>query len=84
VPLPKCLLQKDINLILKCLFLPEKADFLNDYLREFGLFTPVMSHLHDDQVDPTLDAINRVKRDRRQSHICFRLIRYDTKHLEYF
>jgi hypothetical protein len=25
-----------------------------------------------------------VKCDRRQSHICFRLIGYDTKHLEYF
>ena len=25
-----------------------------------------------------------VKCNRRQSHICFRLIGYDTKHLEYF
>jgi hypothetical protein len=28
--------------------------------------------------------ISLLKCDRRQSHICFRLIGYDTKHLEYF
>jgi hypothetical protein len=28
-------------------------------------------------------TISLLKCDRRQSHICFRLIGYDTKHLEY-
>jgi hypothetical protein len=28
--------------------------------------------------------ISLLKCDRRQSHICFRLIGHDTKHLEYF
>jgi len=38
-------------------FLPEGAPFLGEYLLEFGKFTAIMSHLHDDQIDPTLDAI---------------------------
>ena len=33
------------------------ADFLSDYLSEFSKFTPTMTHQHDDQIDPTLDAI---------------------------
>ena len=38
-------------------FLPENAHFLSDYIEEFSSFTPKMSHKHDDQIDPTLDAI---------------------------
>lgn len=38
-------------------FLPADADWLNDYLSEFRKFTPLMTHKHDDQIDPTLDAI---------------------------
>lgn len=37
--------------------LPSNAAWLSEYLSEFGKFTPVMSHAHDDQVDATLDAI---------------------------
>jgi len=37
--------------------LPADATFLSDYLSEFSAFTKDMSHAHDDQIDPTLDAI---------------------------
>ena len=35
-------------------FLPEDAEWLTDYLAEFGSFPNAK---HDDQVDPTMDAI---------------------------
>lgn len=38
--------------------LPESAPWLSDYLMEFEAFTKEGSHAHDDQIDPTLDAIN--------------------------
>ncbi len=38
--------------------LPEYAPFLSDYKGEFSAFNLAMSHPHDDQVDPTLDAID--------------------------
>lgn len=37
--------------------LPREAHFLSDYKQEFRKFTPMMTHEHDDQIDPTLDAI---------------------------
>jgi len=37
--------------------LPERASWLLDYKAEFSKFTREMSHKHDDQIDPTLDAI---------------------------
>lgn len=40
--------------------IPRKAFWLNDYVDEFAKFTPVMSHKHDDQIDPTLDAISEM------------------------
>jgi predicted phage terminase large subunit-like protein len=36
---------------------PADAPWLNDYISEFEGFSPDMTHLHDDQIDPTLDAI---------------------------
>lgn len=39
-------------------YLPEDAQWLNAYLSEFSSFTPLMTHMHDDQIDPTLDAID--------------------------
>jgi predicted phage terminase large subunit-like protein len=39
-------------------YLPTNADYLSDFLSEFRKFTPLMTHLHDDQIDPTLDAID--------------------------
>lgn len=39
-------------------FLPEDAPWLSDYKGEFAKFTPMMTHAHDDQIDPTLDAID--------------------------
>jgi predicted phage terminase large subunit-like protein len=37
--------------------LPERAPWIADYKAEFSAFNKEMSHDHDDQVDPTLDAI---------------------------
>jgi predicted phage terminase large subunit-like protein len=37
--------------------LPRNAHWLDSYLHEFGLFTPLMTHKWDDQIDPTMDAI---------------------------
>jgi predicted phage terminase large subunit-like protein len=41
-------------------FLPKQAKWLGEYLAEFGKMTPHMSHKHDDQIDPTLDAIHEM------------------------
>ena len=40
--------------------LPESAPWLSDYLMEFEAFTLEGSHAHDDQIDPTLDAIKEM------------------------
>lgn len=37
--------------------LPRNAAWLSDYKQEFNKFTPLMRHAHDDQIDPTMDAI---------------------------
>lgn len=37
--------------------LPLGADFVHDYKEEFRKFTPLMTHKHDDQIDPTMDAV---------------------------
>lgn len=37
--------------------LPENAPFTNDFIAECEAFTADDSHLHDDQVDPMIDAI---------------------------
>jgi predicted phage terminase large subunit-like protein len=39
------------------IFLPTDAEWLSDYQLEFRKFTPMMTHKWDDQIDPTLDAI---------------------------
>ena len=41
----------------KHIYLPKNADWLHDYKEEFRKFTPLMSHKHDDQIDPTMDAV---------------------------
>jgi len=38
-------------------WIPEEADWISDYITEFNKFTPLMTHKHDDQIDPTMDAI---------------------------
>ncbi|NIV93753.1 phage terminase large subunit [candidate division KSB1 bacterium] len=38
----------------------ESAYWLDEYLYEFEKFTPTMTHKHDDQIDPTLDAIHEM------------------------
>lgn len=42
------------------LYLPQNAEWLYDYKVEFERFSPLMTHKHDDQIDPTLDAIERM------------------------
>ncbi len=37
--------------------LPKNAEYLHDYKEEFRKFTPLMTHKHDDQIDPTMDAV---------------------------
>ncbi len=37
--------------------IPRRAPWLHSYKQEFADFTKAMSHAHDDQIDPTLDAI---------------------------
>ena len=38
--------------------LPEGASFVEGFVDECSSFSPTMSHLHDDQVDPMIDAID--------------------------
>lgn len=38
--------------------IPKKAVWIYDYTEEFRQFNTYLSHAHDDQVDPTIDAIN--------------------------
>lgn len=38
--------------------IPEQSEWILDYKSEFSKFTPMMTHKHDDQIDPTLDAID--------------------------
>jgi len=38
-------------------FLPVGVDWLSDYILEFSKFTALLNHKHDDQIDPTMDAI---------------------------
>ncbi len=37
--------------------LPLDVDWMNDYKEEFRKFSPMMNHKHDDQIDPTMDAV---------------------------
>tara|TARA_R110000796_G_scaffold233957_1_gene352560 strand:- start:1794 stop:2543 length:750 start_codon:yes stop_codon:yes gene_type:complete len=37
--------------------LPLNCDWIYDYKDEFSKFTPLMNHKHDDQIDPTMDAV---------------------------
>lgn len=41
----------------KYIHLPSGAEWLHDYKKEFREFTPLMTHRHDDQIDPTMDAV---------------------------
>jgi predicted phage terminase large subunit-like protein len=40
--------------------LPSNATWLGEYIAEFSKMTPQMSHKHDDQIDPTLDAVHEM------------------------
>lgn len=36
---------------------PLDAEWLHDFKEEFRKFTPMMTHAHDDQIDPAMDAV---------------------------
>ena len=42
------------------LFVPEDAPWVNAYIGELAAFSPAMTHEHDDQVDPTCDALSEL------------------------
>lgn len=37
--------------------IPREAEWLHDFKEEFRKFTPLMTHKHDDQIDPAMDAV---------------------------
>lgn len=47
------------------LYVPEDAPWVKEYIAELVSFSPAMTHLHDDQVDPTCDALNELLSPRR-------------------
>ncbi|MEE9302154.1 MAG: phage terminase large subunit, partial [Thiotrichaceae bacterium] len=44
-------------MIMGKVLLPKNAPWIDEYVTEFRKFNPEMTHAHDDQIDPTLDAI---------------------------
>lgn len=42
------------------LFVPEDEPWVNAYIGELAAFSPAMTHEHDDQVDPTCDALSEL------------------------
>lgn len=74
IPIPRnkgmSKLERAVNLVswIKSglLVLPEEAVWLYDYITEFERFSPLMTHKHDDQIDPTLDAIEHMLIQPRQ------------------
>lgn len=39
------------------IYMPREAIWLHDFKEEFRKFTPLMTHAHDDQIDPAMDAV---------------------------
>jgi predicted phage terminase large subunit-like protein len=37
--------------------IPKHANWVNDFLAECNAFTPMMTHAHDDQIDPMVDGV---------------------------
>lgn len=61
-------IQRNTDKVLRCMsvvkyfasgfiHLPAGVVWLHDYKEEFRKFTPLMTHAHDDQIDPTVDAV---------------------------
>lgn len=46
--------------------IPESAPFVSDFIEECESFTSDDSHLHDDQIDPMIDAINDMIASRKR------------------
>jgi predicted phage terminase large subunit-like protein len=49
--------------------IPEDAPFASDFISECEAFTADDSHLHDDQIDPLLDAINDMLANRNPDYM---------------
>lgn len=41
-------------------YIPENAPWVSDFTQECDAFTPDDTHMHDDQIDPMVDAINDI------------------------
>ena len=54
--------------------LPANASFVNDFILECEAFSANGSHLHDDQVDPMIDAINDMLASNNASALWERMI----------
>lgn len=50
-------------------FIPREAWWIADYKDEFRKFTPLMTHTYDDQIDPTMDAIEDLLIEDNMSYI---------------
>lgn len=48
----------DILIYLQYVMIPEQGAFVHDFLSECEQFTADDTHLHDDQIDPLIDAVN--------------------------
>ena len=53
--------------------LPKNAPWMPEYIAEFRKFNAQMTHKHDDQIDPTLDAINEEFGDDELASLGFTL-----------
>lgn len=45
------------------IYIPQEADWMHDFLTECEDFTAEMSHKHDDQIDPLVDAVEIGSKD---------------------
>jgi predicted phage terminase large subunit-like protein len=71
IHIPVCDIQRNTNKVVRAhgvvgyisagyVHLPNNVEWLSDYVTEFSKFTPLMNHKHDDQIDPTMDAIEKL------------------------
>lgn len=54
--------------------IPRSNHWVDDYRYEFRMFSRVMSHKHDDQIDPTLDAIHEMVIERKSGNELYKKI----------
>jgi predicted phage terminase large subunit-like protein len=54
--------------------IPEEAPFVSDFLAECEAFTADDSHMHDDQIDPMIDAINDMLAHNSEMDLLLRMM----------